>query len=141
MIFSKSTGYGIRALAYLAKRADDGPCGLREIAESEGIPPLYLGKVLSELRRHRLVRSTRGIHGGYKLARPPHTITLWEVFRLLDTDPDLDMCILGHGDDYADAACPLHEEWQELRRKLVGLLQSKTISHIAAIEHRTYGTN
>jgi Rrf2 family protein len=71
MVFSKATGYGIRALAYLARHFGEPPCGLREIAEAEQMPPLYLSKVLSDLRRQRLVRSTKGIHGGYALAQPP----------------------------------------------------------------------
>jgi len=97
MIFSKATGYGIRALAYLAKHAGENPCGLREIAEAEQIPPLYLSKVLGDLRRQRLVRSTKGIHGGYVLAQQPQEISLLDVFRILEPDPYLDTCILGHG--------------------------------------------
>jgi Rrf2 family protein len=131
MFFSKATGYGIRALAYLANHANGRACGLREIAEAEHIPPLYLSKLLGELRRHRFIRSSKGIHGGYELVRPPQTITLWEVFQLLEPDPDLDSCILGHGGCNPEAACPLHEDWQKLRQELVGLLQSKTISQLA----------
>lgn len=132
MVFSKATSYGIRALAYLARQAEPKPCGLREIAEAEQIPPLYLGKLLGELRRHRLIHSTKGIHGGYALAKAPEAISLWEVFRVLDADPELDECILGHGVCDPEAACPLHEEWQDVRKRLVGLLQSKTIAQLAA---------
>ncbi|HMX29573.1 MAG TPA: Rrf2 family transcriptional regulator [Blastocatellia bacterium] len=80
MIFSKATGYGIRALAYLAKHAGENPCGLREIAEAEQIPPLYLSKVLGDLRRQRLVRSTKGIHGGYVLARKKFLFWMCSAF-------------------------------------------------------------
>jgi Rrf2 family protein len=131
MILSKATGYGIRALAYLARQAKPKPCGLREIAEAEQIPPLYLGKVLGALRRHRLVHSTKGIYGGYVLAKPPQAISLWEVYQALDTNPDLDECILGRGACHPEAACPLHEEWQEARKRFVSLLQSKTIAQLA----------
>jgi len=132
MIFSKATGYGIRALAYLAKHPNTGLCGLQEIAEHERIPPVYLRKVLGELRRHRLLRSVKGIHGGYELARPPQTITLWEVFRVLEPDPYLDACILGRGQCDSEASCALHEDWQQVRSGLVGLMQTKTISEVAA---------
>ena len=131
MIFSKTTAYGIRALAYLANH-QDGPCGLQQIVEHEKVPPLYLRKVLGELRRHRLLRSSKGIHGGYELARPPETITLWDVFRILEPDPYLDVCILGQGQCNHEPLCALHEDWQRVRRDLVGLLQSKTISEVAA---------
>ena len=141
MIFSKATGYGIRALAYLANQNVGRPCGLREIAEAEQIPPVYLRKILGALRRHRLVRSTKGIHGGYALASPPQAITLWNVFQLLEPEPDLDQCILGYGENGAcdpDAPCPLHDDWQSVRQELMELLQTKTISQVAAsaIERR-----
>ncbi|MFY9610200.1 MAG: Rrf2 family transcriptional regulator [Blastocatellia bacterium] len=132
MIFSKATGYGIRALAYLARNPDRGLCGLQEIAEHERIPPVYLRKVLGELRRHRLLYSVKGIHGGYRLARPPQTITLWEVFRVLEPDPYVDACILGCGQCDPESSCALHEDWQKVRKDLVGLLQTKTISEVAA---------
>jgi len=132
MIFSKATGYGIRALAYLAKHSNTGLCGLQEIAEHEHIPPVYLRKVLGELRRHRLLRSVKGIHGGYELARPPQTITLWEVFRVLEPDPYLDACILGCGQCDPESSCALHEDWQEVRKDMVSLLETKTISEVAA---------
>ena len=132
MIFSKATGYGIRALAYLAGHPESGLCGLQEIAEHEHIPPVYLRKVLGELRRHRLLRSVKGIHGGYELARPAETITLWEVFRVLEPDPYLDACILGRGQCDPESSCALHEDWQNVRSGLVGLMETKTISEVAA---------
>ena len=132
MIFSKATGYGIRALAYLARHPDGGLVGLQEIAKHEHIPPVYLRKVLGELRRHRLLRSVKGIHGGYELARAAQTITLWEVFRVLEPDPYVDACILGCRQCDPESSCALHEEWQELRKDLVSLLQTKTIAEVAA---------
>lgn len=132
MLFSKATNYGIRALAYLASHATSQPCGLREIAEAEGIPPLYLGKLLGELRRHRLIRSTKGIHGGYALAQPAEEISLWRIFRVLDASPDLDDCLLQCKPCRADNACPLHEQWQEIRSELVHLLEQRTIAELAA---------
>jgi Rrf2 family protein len=132
MIFSKATGYGIRALAYLASHSETGLCGLREIAEHERIPPVYLRKVLGELRRHRMLHSVKGIHGGYELNRPAETITLWEVFQVLEPDPYLDACILGRGQCNHESSCALHEDWQTVRSRLVVLLQTKTISEVAA---------
>ena len=132
MIFSKATGYGIRALAFLARQPSHSLCGLTEIAEKEEIPPVYLRKILGELRRHRLLHSVKGIHGGYELARPPESITLWEVFRVLEPDPYIDACILGHGVCTSGCGCPLHDDWQKIRREFVELLQTKTISEIAS---------
>jgi len=133
MVFSKATGYGIRALAYLARHSGERPCGLREIADAEHIPALYLSKLLSDLRRQRLIRSTRGIHGGYELARPAEEITLWEVFNILEPDPHLDTCILGRDECDIETDCPLHPEWSEMRRELIRFFQGRTIVNIAAV--------
>jgi len=133
MIFSKATGYGIRALAYMASQPEHGLFGLQEIAEHEDMPPAYLRKVLGELRRHRLLRSTKGIHGGYELRRAPEAITLWEVFSLLEADPYMDMCILGNKVCSPESSCAFHDDWQRIQKELVALLQDRTIAE-AAVE-------
>jgi Rrf2 family protein len=132
MIFSKATGYGIRALAYMASQPEHGLFGLQEIAEHESIPPAYLRKVLGELRRHRFLRSVKGIHGGYELGRAAETITLWEVFSLLEPDPYLDMCILGNKVCSPESSCAFHDDWQRVQKDLVALLQTRTIAEAAA---------
>lgn len=131
MILSKTTGYGVKALAYLAGKDDAMVCGLQEIAETESIPPIYLRKVLGELRRHRLLRSIKGVHGGYALSRRPETITVWEVNQILAPDPYFDECILGLGLCKPADACVLHEKWQEIRRDYIALLENTTIAQIA----------
>jgi Rrf2 family protein len=134
MIFSKTTGYGIRAISYLAGRTEKGPCGLKEIADHENIPPVYLRKVLGELRRHRVLRSVKGIHGGYELARAPQNITLWDVFQVLEPDPFWDACILGRGFCDAGSPCALHNGWLKTRQELTDLLQNKTIADLASFD-------
>lgn len=137
MIFSKATMYGIRALTRLATQPVGSTCGLREIATAEQIPPDYLRKVLGELRRHHLIRAARGIHGGYTLAGDPHNVTLWDVFRLLEPEPELETCILGHDHCESQADCPLYEDWQPVRDQLMALLKNKTISQLAENSHHS----
>jgi Rrf2 family protein len=132
MIFSKATGYGIKALAYMASKPERGLFGLQEIAEHEDIPPAYLRKVLGELRRHRYLRSVKGIHGGYALGRAAEAITLWEVFSLLEADPYMDMCILGNKVCSPESSCAFHDDWQRVRKELVTLMQNRTIAEAAA---------
>ncbi len=132
MLFSKATGYGIRALAYMASQPDNRLCGLQEIAEHENIPPAYLRKVLGDLRRHRFLRSVKGIHGGYELNRAAEEITLWDVFSVVEPDPYMDMCILGDKVCAPECACAFHDDWQRVRTEIVVLLQQRTIAEAAA---------
>ena len=130
VIFSKTTSYGIRALAYIASQPQR-LWGLQEIAEHEAIPPAYLRKILGELRRHRLLRSVKGIHGGYELGRAPEAITLWEVFKVLEPDPYMDTCLLGNRVCGPESRCAFQEDWQKVRKDLVSLLETRTISEAA----------
>ena len=131
MLLSKATGYGILALAYLANQPRNRRCGLEEIAVHEHIPPVFLRKVLGELRRRRFLRSTKGIHGGYELNRPPETITLWDVVHSLEPDPDFDACVLGKRICDSETPCPLHQDWQKVRQHWIDLLKTKTILGVA----------
>lgn len=130
MVFSKATGYGIRALAYLAQQHDLRLCGLNEIAVSESIPPVYLRKLLGELRRHRMVQSVKGIHGGYVLAQAADAITLWDVFQVLDHNPYLDECALC-GSREETANCSFCAEWKQIREELLHILKHRTIADFA----------
>lgn len=132
MFFSKTTGYGIRALVYLANQMeDDHLCGLQEIAKEENIPTAYLGKILGDLRKHQILNSVKGIYGGYELAQSADSITLWDVYQILDPAIDCDQCILGHKDCDDKNTCALHEDWMPMKDDFINLLQTKTIAQIA----------
>ncbi|MDQ3542780.1 MAG: Rrf2 family transcriptional regulator [Actinomycetota bacterium] len=72
--------YACRALLSLALHGDDsGPTSVRDIAERTGLPQPYLEQILLALKGAGLVRSKRGVGGGYVLARDPEDIRLSEV--------------------------------------------------------------
>jgi len=85
MRLSAKTEYACLAMLALAEEYDLGePVQLRRIAEEHGIPPRFLVQILSQLKGAGLVASTRGSAGGYRLARPPHEITLADVIELME---------------------------------------------------------
>lgn len=72
--------YASRALLSLALRRDEsGPTSVRDIAERTGLPQPYLEQILLALKGAGIVRSKRGVGGGYVLARPPESITLGQI--------------------------------------------------------------
>ena len=77
--------YAARALLSLALHDDrEGPTSVRDIAERTGLPQPYLEQILLALKGAGLVRSKRGVGGGYVLARSPSEITLGEVVSAVD---------------------------------------------------------
>jgi Rrf2 family protein len=73
----------LAALALARRHGRDEPIPLREIAAEDGIPERYLVQILLQLKGAGLVQSVRGSTGGYRLARPPHRLTLGEVIRAI----------------------------------------------------------
>src|SRR5689334_24000259 len=76
--------YAARALLSLALHGSERPTSVKEIAERTGLPQPYLEQILLALKGAGLVRSKRGVGGGYVLARPPSEITLSEIVSAVD---------------------------------------------------------
>jgi Rrf2 family cysteine metabolism transcriptional repressor len=92
MKLSTRTTYGLRAMMALAQQCDQGPVLLKDIAERQHLPTTYLEQIMVPLRKARLVSATRGIHGGYTLARAPETITLADIILVLEGPIELVEC-------------------------------------------------
>src|SRR5450759_2700745 len=71
--------YGLLALVDLALFSNGQPVQAKQIAERQGIPKQYLDQLMMDLKKAGLVVSLRGRQGGYQLARPASTISLWEA--------------------------------------------------------------
>ena len=84
MNFSSKAEYGVRLMVELGRQEGDQPMSLKAIAEAENLPPSYLEHVVASLKRAGLVASSRGAHGGYRLARPAEEIAMDEVVLALE---------------------------------------------------------
>lgn len=76
--------YALLALVYLARHEDDGYISIDTIAKAQSIPPKFLEQLMLALKRAHFLRSTKGQHGGYQLAKKPNQIALAEIVRLFD---------------------------------------------------------
>jgi Rrf2 family protein len=76
--------YALLALIYLGRQTPGELVSADNIARAQGIPVKFLEQILLTLKRARYLRSTKGQHGGYELAKPVDSMTLAEIIRLLD---------------------------------------------------------
>jgi len=83
MSITTKSPYALQALAELG-RCGDGPVPIGELARRRNIPVQFLEQLFATLRRAGVLRSQRGVKGGYTFARPPADITVLEVVELLD---------------------------------------------------------
>jgi Rrf2 family protein len=83
MSITTKSPYALQALAELG-RCGEGPVPIGELARRRNIPVQFLEQLFATLRRAGLLRSQRGVKGGYTFAREPADITVLEVVELLD---------------------------------------------------------
>ncbi len=95
------------------------------------MPNSFLGKVLLQLRRGRLLRSYKGLRGGYQLALPPEKINLLMIFHCINGDELLEACILENHECRWPQHCALHEPWRAIRDQLCALLERATLAELA----------
>ena len=76
--------YAVRALVELARCGGSGPVPIAELARRRDIPVQVLENLFATMRRAGILRSQRGVKGGYSFAREPGQITLLEIVELLD---------------------------------------------------------
>jgi Rrf2 family iron-sulfur cluster assembly transcriptional regulator len=124
--------YASRALLSLALHDDTGPTSVRDIAERTGLPQPYLEQILLALKGAGLVRSKRGVGGGYVLARPPAEITLGQIVAAVDGP-----IVAGDfGEPHQNGACD-HEGqcvllgvWADVGRTMRAHLDSYTLEQM-----------
>ena len=132
--FSTKGEYGVRLMVQLGRHFGTGPASLAEIAAEEDLPRAYLEQLVMSLREADLVRSTRGAHGGYELARPPETITMTEVLRALE-GPLAPMVCASDDPEHAtlcdrSARCTVNLLWVRVRDAVAGALDSMTLADL-----------
>ena len=84
MKLTSRSEYALLALVYLNRHEGEGFVSVETIALAQGIPHKYLEQILLALKRAKYLHSSKGQHGGYRLAKPANKITLAEVIRLFD---------------------------------------------------------
>ena len=84
MKLTSRSEYALLALVYLNRHDDNGWVSVETIALAQRIPAKYLEQILLALKRAKYLRSSKGQHGGYRLAKPADKISLAEVIRLFD---------------------------------------------------------
>ncbi|HEY6539145.1 MAG TPA: Rrf2 family transcriptional regulator [Candidatus Dormibacteraeota bacterium] len=118
MRISSRAHYGLRMMTELAKAHGGPPLSLAEIARREAMPLAYLEQLVGPLRRAGMVEGTRGLHGGYRLARQPQDVTVLEVVELMEGPVAPVECL---AENYHAGACAREPEC--LSRPLWGRLQ------------------
>jgi FeS assembly SUF system regulator len=128
---SKLADYGIVIMTHLA-RPDGAQASAQEIAQATRIPQPMASKILKVLAREGLLRSHRGVKGGYELARPAGVITVAEIIESLDGPIAVTDCVDGApGDCVIESMCPARTNWERINSAIRGALGEVTLAEMA----------
>src|SRR4051794_2165920 len=118
--------YAARALLSLALHGSDRPTSVKEIAERTGLPQPYLEQILLAVKGAGLVRSKRGVGGGYVLARPAEDISLADVLAAVDGP----LTTLMEAHDHCEGHCVLQEVWVGVSDEMRLYLEGYTLADL-----------
>jgi Rrf2 family protein len=134
-MLSKKTQYAFKALMYLAQQREGEPVLIAEISQKRNIPLKFLENILLELKKQGILDSKKGKGGGYYLAKPPETIFLADVLRLIDGPIALLPCVSLHFYQQCgqcdEKNCGLHRIMCQVRDANLAILENKTVADIA----------
>jgi len=112
MRISRSTGYALLAVGYIAKHKEKPIILSQSISKEYNIPLEYLLKILQQLVRANVLRSKRGPRGGFNLAKPAKKITMLEIIEAVEgpMTNQLDLAELAHGEKFGHRAEQTYEK-------------------------------
>lgn len=132
MRISAKTDYAVRAAAELAAAPEGQWVKTESVSNAQDIPLPFLLNILAELRTAGLVRSRRGVDGGYQLARPAKELTVADVIRAVD-GPLANIAGSRPEDvTYSGAAVALRDTWVALRATMRSVLEGVTLADLAS---------
>jgi len=109
--------YAVTAMLDLALYEQQGPISLADISERQEISLSYLEQLFSRLRRGKLVESTRGPGGGYRIAQPLEQVSIADIVRAVNESVDTTQCG-GRKNCHPHGRCLTHDLWEGLSEQI-----------------------
>lgn len=126
-MISQTAEYALRAVVHLADHGDSRPA--QQIAAATQVPAPFLSKVLQALARAGLVRSQRGLHGGFVLAKPAAEMTVLDVINAVDPIQRIQGCPLKLA-EHSLHLCPLHHRLDQALALVEQTFRQSTIAEM-----------
>ena len=124
--------YAVMALADIAKFDNGAPVSLRDISLRQGISLLYLEQIFSKLKKNNIVKSTRGVNGGYILTTNPDQIKLSNIFSAVQEEVKTVQCKKESkkGCNGRSSKCITHNLWDELEVHINHFFEQKNLKDL-----------
>jgi Rrf2 family protein len=133
MQFTKAEEYGMFGVLYLAETNSSRVVPLSEISQAKDIPEKFLAKIFQSLSKNGVIRSHRGVRGGFTLAKDPGAITLKEVLETIQGPYHLMRCTEDKSACIKDPTefCAIREVLIKAERRLTSVFEEYTLADLA----------
>jgi len=129
---SRKIDYALRAMIHLAGLPEGRIAPLQDLSSTLHLPREFLAKILKILADGGLVRSARGAHGGYQLARPAGDISFLEVIEAAEGPVQLNVC-LDHKDRCdVSSNCTMYHVWKAGQDRMLEVYRRTTLAELAS---------
>jgi len=135
-MLSNTCKYALRALIYLGVHSEkDTRIGIKKISEDLSLSSPFLGKILQNLVKQKLLVSTKGPNGGFALARLPEKITLWDIVTKVDGEEFFTNCLITlepcRTHDPSKPLCAVHTQYDKLRKEICSFYKDTTLELVS----------
>ncbi len=120
--------YSTRLMLELGLRFGQGPVLLKDISKKQEISLKYLGQLIIPLKIAGLIKSTRGSHGGYFLAKAPEDIKLSQILRAVEGNLAFTECVDSPDICYRSGRCVAHDIWEDASKQFNDMLNSISLA-------------
>jgi Rrf2 family protein len=131
MQVTREGDYGIRSVLYLARQPYKKVSFVNEISEEYKIPRSFLAKILQKLVRAKIVRSYRGVKGGFSLARQARDIAVLDVLEAIEGKLSVNICVLDKKKCAFSKNCPTHYLWVNVQSKINDTLKKANFEELS----------
>ena len=131
--------YAVMAMADLAANQDLSPVSLSDISLRQNISLLYLEQIFLKLKKNNIVKSIRGVNGGYILTKNPNQIKISEIFYAVDETVKTVGCKKESkkGCNGKSSKCISHNLWEELETHINTFFEKKRLSDLVYNQDRS----
>jgi Rrf2 family transcriptional regulator, iron-sulfur cluster assembly transcription factor len=131
MQLTREGDYGIRSVLYLARQPYKKISFVTEISEDYKIPRSFLAKILQKLVKAKIVRSYRGVKGGFSLARQAKDISVLDVLEAIEGKLAMNICLADKKKCDFSRNCPIHSVWASVQSKVVEVLKKSNFEDLS----------
>jgi Rrf2 family protein len=139
--FTRASDYGVRAMLHIGSLPNAGIALKDDIAEAQHIPPCFMAKILRQLVKCGLLDSTRGVHGGFGLAKAASEINLLNIVEGIEGPIHLTDCTLDPGKCSLAHRCSASDVWLELQDHMNAILRETTLERLLSSQRKNERTD